>query len=90
MTRSPSLRLLLVVATIGVTMPMARAQSMMDQAIYKRCSAAVQADFQKAGVAPNPAVVSRTCQCVVTQYDATRNVDAAKAICKSQAQSGAN
>lgn len=87
---SPAFRLLLVVAAVAGVTPAVKAQSMMDQMVYKRCSAAVEADFQKAGVAPNAAVVSRTCQCVVTQYDTTRSIDAAKAICKAQAQGAAN
>lgn len=62
----------------------AKAQSMMDQMIMQRCSAAMQADYQKAGQTPAPGLVDKTCSCVVKQMDATHNIQTAKTICTSQ------
>ena len=61
-----------------------KAQSMMDQMIFSKCSAAMQADFDKAGKTPAPGLISKTCNCVVKQVDLTHNVEAAKTICTSQ------
>lgn len=66
----------------------ARAQSMMDQMVMQRCSAAMQSDFQKAGKTPAPGLIDKTCSCVVTQMDATHNIQTAKTICTSQLTSG--
>ena len=90
MTRLLSLSCLVAASAIGGLMPAGRAQSLMDQAIYSRCSAAMASDFQKAGKTPAPGLVETTCNCVVQQINTTHNIDLAKTICSKQAvnQSG--
>ena len=63
--------------------PQAKAQSMMDQIIFNKCSSAMQADYQKAGKTPPAGLVTKTCNCVVKEVDATHNIDTAKTICTS-------
>lgn len=81
---------LIPAALLSLGIPSARAQSLMDQAIYSRCSAAMAADFQKAGQTPAPGLIQQTCNCVVNQINTTHNIDLAKTICSKQAmtQSG--
>jgi hypothetical protein len=81
---------LMAAALLSVAMPAARAQSLMDQAIYSRCSTAMAADFQQAGKTPAPGLIEQTCTCVVKQINSTHNIDLAKTICSKQAvgQSG--
>ncbi len=86
MSLSSALRLAVVTAAVGGLVAPAHAQSMMDQMVQNRCSAAMEADFAKAGVTPAPGLVTKTCQCVATQFSATHSLEAAKAICKSQAE----
>lgn len=77
---------LIPAALLSVVMPAAMAQSLMDQAIYSRCSAAMAADFQQAGKTPAPGLVEQTCNCVVKQINTTHNIDLAKTICSKQAK----
>ena len=77
----------LAAAALGGRAP-ARAQSMMDQMVMQRCSAAMQSDFQKAGKTPAPGLIDKTCSCVVKQMDATHDIQTAKTICTSQLTSG--
>lgn len=56
------------------------AQSMMDQMIFERCSAAMQSDFEKAGQTPAAGLIQSTCGCVVKQINATHSIDLAKKI----------
>jgi len=65
-----------------------QAQSMLDQMVIKKCTAAMQADFDKAGKTPPAGLIQQTCGCVATQLDATHNLEMAKTICKQQAQAG--
>ena len=65
-----------------------QAQSMLDQIVIQKCSAAMQADFDKAGKTPPSGLIQKTCGCVVQQLDATHNIEAAKTICTQQAQAG--
>ncbi len=67
------------------TAPAARAQSMLDQAIYSRCSAAMAADFQQARKTPAPGLIDTTCNCVVQQINTTHNIDLARTMCSKQA-----
>lgn len=62
-----------------------RAQSMMDQMIFSKCSSAMTADFQKAGKTPAEGLVQKTCSCVVKTVDQTRNIELAKQTCTQQA-----
>ena len=64
-----------------------QAQSMLDQIVIKKCTAAMQADFDKAGKIPPAGLIQRTCGCVVSQVEATHNIEMAKTICTQQAQS---
>ena len=66
----------------------AKAQSMMDQMIFSKCSAAMNADFQKAGKTPPDGMVQNTCNCVVKKIDETHNIDLAKQICTQKATQG--
>ena len=62
-----------------------KAQSMMDTIIYNKCSAAMAADFQKAGKTPPADIISKTCNCVVKTIDQSHSLDLAKQICTQQA-----
>jgi hypothetical protein len=62
-----------------------KAQSMMDTIIYNKCSAAMAADFQKAGKTPPADMIPKTCNCVVKTIDQSHNIDLAKQICTQQA-----
>jgi hypothetical protein len=64
-----------------------QAQSMLDQIVIKKCTAAMQADFEKAGKTPPAGLIQRTCSCVASQVEATHNIEMAKTICTQQAQS---
>jgi hypothetical protein len=90
MARRLSLGCLVAASAFCALMPAARAQSMLDQAVYSRCSAAMASDFQKAGKTPAPGLIENTCNCVVQQINTTHNIDLAKTICSKQAmrQSG--
>ena len=61
---------------------------MMDQMIFSKCSAAMNADFQKAGKTPPDGMVQKTCNCVVKTMDQTHNIDLAKQTCTQQAKQG--
>jgi hypothetical protein len=65
-----------------------RAQSMLDQIVIQKCSAAMQADFDKAGTPPPAGLIQKTCGCVAQKLDTTHNIEAAKTICTQQAQAG--
>ena len=65
-----------------------QAQSMLDQIVIQKCSAAMQADFDKAGKTAPAGLIQKTCDCVVQQLDATHNIEGAKTICTQQAQAG--
>ena len=65
-----------------------QAQSMLDQMVIKKCTAAMQADFDKAAKTPPAGLIQQTCGCVATQLDATHNLEMAKTICTQQAQAG--
>jgi len=69
-----------------LTTPAARAESMMNQIIFKKCSTAMQSDFEKAGKTAADGLVSKTCNCVVEQIKATHNIKLARSICTKQAQ----
>jgi hypothetical protein len=90
MVRVLSLGCLMAAGVVCVLMPAARAQSMLNQAVYSSCSAAMASDFQKAGKTPAPGLIENTCNCVVQQINTTHNIDLAKTICSKQAmrQSG--
>ena len=89
--RSP-MRLLRAVAAVGLLsagIPVAsKAESMLDQIVINKCSSAMQADFDQAGKTPPAGLIQQTCSCVAQQLVETRNLDAAKAICTEQTQSG--
>jgi hypothetical protein len=82
----------LVFAAVGLLSAgipvVARAESMLDQIVINRCSAAMQADFDKAGKTPPAGLIQQTCNCVAQQLNQTHNLDSARAICTQQAQSG--
>ena len=65
-----------------------QAQSMLDQMVIKKCTAAMQADFDKAGKTPPAGLIQQTCGCVAQQLDATHNLEMAKTICTQQATAG--
>ena len=73
-----------LVASLAIAVP-AQAQSMLDQIILQKCSAAMQADFAKAGQTPPAGLVQQTCGCVVQHMQATHNLDLAKTVCSQQA-----
>lgn len=85
MSRTLSLSCLAAASAVCVLMTAARAQSMLDQAVYSRCSAAMASDFQKAGKTPAPGLIDKTCNCVVQQINTTHNIDLAKTICSKKA-----
>lgn len=65
-----------------------QAQSMFDQMVIKKCTAAMQADFDKAGKTPPSGLIQQTCGCVAQQLDATHNLEMAKTVCTQQATAG--
>jgi hypothetical protein len=64
------------------------AQSMMDQMIFERCSAAMQSDFEKAGQTPAAGLIQSTCGCVVKQINATHSIDLAKKLYTQKTNAG--
>jgi len=64
-----------------------QAQSVLDQIVIKKCTAAMQANFDKAGKTPPAGLIHRTCGCVASQVEATHHIEMAKTICTQQAQS---
>jgi hypothetical protein len=76
-------------ALLALAAPSAvHAQSMFDQAVAKKCAAAMQADFASAGKLPPAGLIDKTCSCVVQQLNATHNLEMAKTFCTQQARSG--
>jgi len=73
-----------LLASLTLAAP-AQGQSMLDQIILQKCSAAMQADFAKAGQTAAAGLVQQTCGCVVQQMQATHNLDLAKSVCSQQA-----
>ena len=74
------------ITLLGLVTPItAQAQSMLDQIVIKKCSAAMQADVAKAGKTPPAGLIQQTCSCVAQQLDATHNLETAKTICTQQA-----
>jgi hypothetical protein len=86
MTRVLRVASCLIVSIAGthLTPEPLQAQSMMDQMILQRCSAAMQSDFDKAGQTPAPGLIQSTCACVAKQINATHNIDLAKTLCTQQ------
>lgn len=68
----------------------AEAQSMMDQIVYNKCSAAMSADYQQAGKTPPAGLVDNMCQCVVKQMTQLHSIEAAKTVCIAQVGTGGN
>jgi hypothetical protein len=76
-------------ALIALVAPTAvKAQSMFDQMVVKKYTAAMQADFDKAGKMSPVGLIQQTCGCAAQQLDSTRNLETAKTICAHQAQAG--
>ena len=86
--RAPLLSAAVALIAMAAPAPGAQAQSMLDQIVVKKCTAAMQADFDKAGKTPPAGLIQQTCGCVATQLDATHNLEMAKTICTQQAQAG--
>jgi hypothetical protein len=85
------LRLSLVAAAaVGITGfgPAARAESMMDQMIFSKCSSAMNADFAKAGQTPPDGLVQKTCDCVVKKISETHNIEVSKQLCTQKLTQG--
>ena len=66
-------------ALVGLAAP-AQA-NMIDQIILNKCSAAMRADFQKAGKTPPDGMVPYTCNCVVEQMKKRQSIEQAKTFC---------
>lgn len=80
--------MLLAAASAAVLMPSGaslRAESMMDQMIYSKCSQAMSADFAKAGQTPPDGMVQKTCECVVKKISETHNIELSKQYCTQKA-----
>ena len=60
--------------------PTARA-ARIEQLIYNKCSAAMQADFEKAGKVPPEGMVDFTCTCVVQKIFSQQSITQAKNSC---------
>jgi hypothetical protein len=59
---------------------------MLDQIVIKKCTSAMQADFDKAGKTPPAGLIQQICDCVATRIEATHNIEMARTICTKQAQ----
>jgi len=77
-----SLRLLplsLLALALGLTRP---AQAgMIEQLIYNKCAAAMQADYEQAGKVPPAGMVDFTCTCVVQKIFSQQSIHQAKTAC---------
>ena len=69
--------------TLGLPRP-ARA-GMMEQLIYNKCTAAMQADFDQAGKVPPAGMVDFTCTCVVEKIFSQQSIHQAKTACTALA-----
>ncbi|MFZ9973903.1 MAG: hypothetical protein ACO3FK_06470 [Vulcanococcus sp.] len=58
--------------------------SMLNQIIFKKCSEAMAADFQKAGKTPPQGMVPDTCNCVVERMGKRQSIEQAKTFCSKQ------
>ena len=54
---------------------------MLNQIIFKKCSEAMAADFQKAGKTPPQGMVPDTCNCVVERMGNRQSIEQAKTFC---------
>jgi len=48
---------------------------MLDQILVKKCSAAMQADFDKAGKTAPAGLIQQTCGCFAQNLDAIHNLE---------------
>jgi hypothetical protein len=83
--RRPWAAIAVASCTLGLFIPVARAQSMQDALINHYCTRAMLADFAKAEKTPPAGMVAYTCNCVIQQVNARATIDQAKAICQQQA-----
>jgi len=54
---------------------------MIEQLIYNKCTAAMQADFDQAAKVPPPGMVDFTCTCVVQKIFNQQSIHQAKTAC---------
>lgn len=77
-----------IAAGIPTFGPAVRAESMMNQMIFSKCSEAMNADFAKANQTPPDGMVQKTCSCVVKKIGETHNIELSKQLCTQQATQG--
>ncbi len=71
-------------ASVGLIRFEAKAQSMMDQIVYNKCSSAMNADYQQAGKTAPAGLVDNMCKCVVKEISKLHSIEAAKSVCVAE------
>jgi hypothetical protein len=72
------------VAALGLLalgLPRPALAGMIEQLIYNKCAAAMQADFDQAAKVPPPGMVDFTCTCVVQKIFSQQSIHQAKTAC---------
>ena len=62
----------------------AKAQSMMDQMIYSKCSSSMADDYKQAGKVPPAGLVDKMCKCVVKEINKLHSIEGAKNLCVAE------
>ena len=75
-----SLRLL-ALSLLALGLPRPAQAGMIEQLIYNKCAAAMQADYEQAGKVPPAGMVDFTCTCVVQKIFSQQSIHQAKTTC---------
>ncbi len=75
-----SLRLL-ALSLLALGLPRPAQAGMIEQLIYNKCVAAMQADYEQAGKVPPAGMVDFTCTCVVQKIFSQQSIHQAKTAC---------
>jgi hypothetical protein len=66
---------------LALGLPRPAQAGMIEQLIYNKCAAAMQADFDQAAKVPPPGMIDFTCTCVVQKIFNQQSIHQAKTAC---------
>jgi len=72
---------LLNLGLLTLGLPRSAQAGMIEQLIYNKCAAAMQADYDQAGKVPPAGMVDFTCTCVVQKIFSQQSIHQAKTTC---------
>ncbi|MBU6353958.1 MAG: hypothetical protein KGQ81_03260, partial [Cyanobacteria bacterium REEB498] len=71
----------LSLSLLALGLPRPAEAGMIEQLIYNKCAAAMQADYEQAGKVPPAGMVDFTCTCVVQKIFSQQSIHQAKTAC---------